>query len=350
MRVHTLETSYELSGMEYSHIDKEIKKSKFASKYCTYNLKKKLFSGLSKNGITICIYGIEIPNAVTYAGGYGLRFALLYEINPTRIFDHGNYVGLFDVDRLPDIIEVVNSLLKSVSDSLPKLEHCKLHRFDFCTNIEMPDHQLVADAIKLINRSVCNRGYYQHMKHNYGRLEYPTLEATFTRKRDMEVSIYDKKEQLKSENLPHNNCSDILRCEVRCFRDYIKSLCKKYGLANRSVTEFFAKAAEIGEYVFRHNLAKLSLDGDFYRLSAIKKIVEESNKQSEIKRRMVYIAEEAATRRDIKTVLRDMDRGEVKWLEHHFKDLHMSPMPIPVHSALSDGINLLKLCLSDDRK
>lgn len=183
------------------------------------------------------------------------------------------------------------------------------------------------------------------MKHNYGRLEYPTLEATFTRKRDMEVSLYDKKEQLRLKMLPCEDCTDILRCEVRCFRNYIKSLCKKYGLQNRSVTEFFAKATEIGEYVFRHNSSKLSLDGDFYRLGTMKRIIEESNKQSEVKRRMVYIAEEAATRRDIKTVLRDMDRGEVKWLERHFRDLNLSPMPIPVHSSLPDGINFLELCL-----
>ena len=339
MLVHTLETSYELSGMEYSLIDREIKKSKPAGMYYTYNPHMKLFAGLSEKGITIRIFGTEITNAVTYAGGYGLRFTLFYEVNPTRLFENGNYVGLFDTDRLPDIIEIVNSLLKTVSDSLPKLEHCKLHRFDFCTNIEMPDHQHVSDAIK------CNKGYRQKMTRNYGRLEYPTLEATFTRMSDMQVSFYDKKEQLKSENLPHYGCPDILRCEVRCFRNYIKSLCKKYGLQNRNLLEFLNKATEIGEYIFKHNLSKLSLDGDFYRLGTMKRIIEESNKQGEVKRRMVYIAEQAATRRDIKTVLRNMDRGEVKWLEHHFKDLNLSPMPIPVHSSLPDGINFLELCL-----
>ena len=335
MNVHT----FELSAVVDYGIYCELAKLSYPDKR---NEHRRICDRLTQYGIWITLYASKNQKYKFWE-----TYHVYYRINPHRLNSHGDYLGLCRADKLIETISEVNIKLAEVSEYFPQIELCKLIRCDFCVNTTAPSKEFVEGVIEISNRSftsVISKNYEQKKDYNRkaNRYSLPKHEATFSKsystgQKAVEVSIYDKAWQLQQFKTPQAVDTNILRCEMRCFRPYIKRLGKKFGCDD--VIGFFLKAEEIGNYVFKWQLRKLGLDKDFARLPAITAVIEQSNYKDKTRRELVETALESASHRSLAVSLSGLPTDEGKNQMKKFGKLGISPMPIPHNAVIPNFFN-----------
>lgn len=336
---HTFELSTTLSGRQFQQINKDFKayKSKYFSDNAVSN--RKIFITLKDNGILIYLHRRLIDDM-------SFIYTIVYKLNPLRMFDSDNYVGLFHSNDTYKIPERMNELLRSISQHLPLFHECCLTRFDFCANIILENRNQVTEYIRLLNQSFvpCEK-YKQKMIYDSrsGRYNYPIEEATFTHANYVEVSIYNKNQQLTSEKLKHNLHSEILRCEIRCQKQYINMLKRKFMV--NSTEEFLYSLPEIGSYVFNRQLKSLQLANSYFEHKNISDYIEHSSLKNKTKQKLINFSRHAAIHRGIQNAVEREIVTNVKSILKKFSDLGICAMPLPYRSDIKSGTNLLDLCL-----
>ena len=334
MNVHT----FELSTVVDYKIYLELAKLSYPDKR---NEHRRICDRLTAYGLWITLY----KSKKQYK--FWETYHVYYRINPHRLFEQGDYLGLHRANELISTISEINHKLAEVSEYFPQIELCKLVRCDFCVNTTAPSKEFVEGVIEISNRSftsVISKNYEQKKDYNRkaNRYSLPKHEATFSKsystgQKAVEVSIYDKAWQLQQFKTPQAVDTNILRCEMRCFRPYIKRLGKKFGCDD--VIGFFLKAEEIGNYVFKWQLRKLGLDKDFARLPAITAAIEQSNYKDKTRRELVETALEAARHRSLAVSLSGLPIDEAKKQMKKFGKLGISPMPIPHNAVIPNFFN-----------
>ena len=137
MNFHTFELSYKLSTDDVRIVYNEL-----------YNYKPKddcaVFNALQDYGIIIFIK--------KYKQDEYNHHVLYYRINPRRVLENHNYIGIFNSKNIDKLIKKFNILIKTVSPFLPEFDSCNISRIDYCSNVELNDQAVIDSYINLLKR------------------------------------------------------------------------------------------------------------------------------------------------------------------------------------------------------
>ena len=339
MTFHTFEVSTYLTGTQCHTVNNSFKKYGHLYYKDSEIENRKIFEGLRNKGIVIYLYKRDTDDS---------RFVyhLSYRVNPTRMFDSDDYVNLFHANHVGAMIEQFDKVVSDCSPALPQFNECSLARFDFCSNVILPDAEAVAAFIKLINQSAipCDR-YKQKMKRDTraGRYVFPKEEATFKHEDYVEISFYNKIHQLESERFTLDWNTNILRCEVRCYKMYINTLMRKFEI--KTAEEFLYYLPEIGTYVFSMQFKNLNLSHRWYRLREIEKTVDSRPLKNKWKKRLKNFAQSAAMHKGIQNINDADDLIHAGKSIKKLADMNICAMPLPCRCPIESETSLLDLCL-----
>ena len=140
MNIHTFELSCTVDYNTYC----ELARLSYPDKR---NIHRRKCDRLTADGIWITLY--ESKKQYRFFETYHVY----YRINPHRLYERGDYLGLHKANELIDTISEINHKLAEVSEYFPQIELCKLVRCDFCVNATAPSKELVEDIIGIANRS-----------------------------------------------------------------------------------------------------------------------------------------------------------------------------------------------------
>lgn len=146
MNFHTFELSYKLSTDDVRIVYNELYNAS------GQNYKPKddcaVFNALQDYGIIIFIK--------KYKQDEYNHHVLYYRINPRRVLENHNYIGIFNSKNIDKLIKKFNILIKNVSPFLPEFDSCNISRIDYCSNVELNDQAVIDSYINLLKR-----GYFQ---------------------------------------------------------------------------------------------------------------------------------------------------------------------------------------------
>lgn len=276
-------------------------------------------------------------------------FNMMYiKINPRRVMEHNNYIGIFDSHHTAKMLQKVDKHLQSVTSLIPSVHMCKLNRIDFCSNIEMESQDAVMNYLKLLHR-----GYYPK---NHFPTTYYDLKSKRTKLYDnsitmsnkhIAVTYYNKYSQL-NEN-PHcqniDDAKNILRAEIQCKKSKIKHLEKKFNCCG--VQKFLEHSDEIGAYVFKHYANIFYGSGDFYKLDEIYEKIDNSNLKKKSKTTMKELISMSAKHSSLNQALHKLrlNMDETKSIMKKFDKIGICPIAIPRRSDYDTFKNPLTLSL-----
>lgn len=331
MSYHTIELSKKLLNYEeYIHIDEALEHSN--GKY--YNDKKEyqrtmVCETLQHNGIIIKMRTIR-KKEFTY-------HMIYYRINPRRVMDDNNYIGLFDAKQTNVMLNKVDRLIEGAfAGSLPHVNSMKLNRIDFCKNIELESQEQVCCYIDLLKRGRILKKY-ELQKYDNPVAKRKTLSKnglTYKGSNDVNIIYYNKYRQMEQQNLPGINTevlNRILRVEIQCGKKKIKRLQTKYKI--NTVQGFLNNSDMIGKYVFRKYAGLFCGNGNFYKLNAVRKRIESSDFNKKTKTKLCELAEKSATHSSLQKAIEYINnkygKDSVNKLLIKFEKLHVSPVIIP---------------------
>ena len=343
MNFHTIELYYKLSLTELSYIKDILWKSGKKTYPEKINGIPILVSeSLAEYGIVIRIHEYITDN-YKYAGLY-------YRINPRRMFETGNYVGIFNSKNTDRLVEKFNSLVQSVSYMLPEFDSCILHRIDYCSNVELSGQDEVCEYVKLLKRGYIPPKYgvqlYDDKKAKRRKMSKNGI--TIRGSNGVEITYYNKFRQLKDEDkwLPDiDRANDIIRIEIRCNRKKIKHLSDKYGCTK--VSTFLKHSDIIGNYVFKHYANIFYGTGDFYKLDTIINKINNASVKEKSKKVMKEVVTLSAKHSSLQKSFRvlGLTDKERKAIIKKFNKIGVSPVVIPRRSEFDTFSNPLTLAL-----
>ena len=334
MLIHTFEVGSILSSNEYFDIQAKLKKKDI--KWDGHHKDKMIFYGLNKYGIEIIFHRIRKPKFTSYR--------LIYLISAHRVFEPDCYVGLFDSRGYAELEERVDSLLYDLCTKLPPLRKCTPVRIDFCINAFLDNQNQVKAYIDLakkcnIPKSMRERFLYDEKKHKMRSKHDMTIRS----REYIEVSVYNKYAQMKSEAKNENSFPDmddaknIVRIEIRCMRNKLEHIAKKFSLKENSMLSYMRHADEIGKYLYKFYLKKMFCKGQFYTLAEAKKRITTSGFSDETIAEMIEFAEHVNRERNLNEAVTLYTDNEGKkalkrmlWL---FDEIDTNPLTIPKSMA-----------------
>ena len=142
MNFHTFELSYKLSTDDVRIVYNELYNAS------GQNYKPKddcaVFKALQDYGIIIFIK--------KYKQDEYNHHVLYYRVNPRRVLENHNYIGIFNSKNIDKLIKKFNILIKTVSPFLPEFDSCNISRIDYCSNVELNDQAVIDSYINLLKR------------------------------------------------------------------------------------------------------------------------------------------------------------------------------------------------------
>lgn len=296
MLIHTFETRAQITTGEYTAICKEL--SKRADRKVTEK-------GLVYFGYSFC--GILVELLMTGKEGY-VRYDVVYRITPSRLFDHDDYLGLFDTAYTDRLMDELDFRLKALCPLLPDMALCDLTRADFTVNAVLSNRKQVEAYVKFARqgRVPCHMKVYAPYDKKSKRRRTPGDGYTvFTAKdyHNAEITLYDKYRQMvkangKKDIFPERALSDgkrILRIEVRLKKHKIYALSKQYGIY--SVRSFLKNADVIVPKVVEAYLTRMIPCETVRTLAGARKIIDESRLNDEKKARLTAFVEAVSVKR-----------------------------------------------------
>ena len=277
MKIHTFEVSTTLTSERYFDIQKELKTQDPSKWKAVKN--GMLYWGVSDKGILINMHQVKKKGFYSYH--------IIYIISARRVFENGNYVGLFNTQNYNRLEEMVNEILKDRCLLLPKLKKCKLKRVDFCINAKLDNQEQVKAYIKTVKRANAPTGFdiYEEYDKTSKRKKPTKDDFTVYSSEYVAISIYNKYMEMKKQKdgvFPRKEierAKNIVRIEIRCMDGKIKALKKKYNL--KTISEFMSGADKIGNELYNYYLKKIFNEGTIFTLKEALKRIDNSGYKSE---------------------------------------------------------------------
>lgn len=317
----------------------------------TCNEYKKLKNTLSNKGkfyrdpkcinhfsyISECLdnHGIKIRLNQFNENGYSFYYAS-YIINPRRVIEENNYVGIFISTNVDDMLFACNKYIKSKSNKLPEIYDCKLSRIDYCYNIQLDNMDTVSRYIKLSKR--CNVPYGFNMEKYFDKKAKKKVISqdgiNLKRSNLVEISFYNKQRQMDKNKFKYpdgNNANGIVRFEIQCFKTKVKNLHKKYDIED--IAEFLNKSDKISYDIFNYYIPQMFGTGDFYTTEKAYEFINGSKYATKTKEEMISLVKNTAE-------YSNLNKAEDEFKEKHgktklnviikkFNKLDLSPLTIP---------------------
>ena len=327
MGFHTFECYNTITCKEYKSLKETFKtKGKF---YEDKNTRYSYISeALSKSGIIIKVSQID-------SHGYS-HYILSYRINPRRVMEENNYVGIFSSTEVDEMLFTANKYITSVSKKLPSIYDCKISRIDYCYNIRLDIAEDVVQHLELLKRCNIPSGFHMELYYNEKAKKKTISKDGINLKRTniAEISIYNKQRQMETskKNYPEgNDASGIIRFEVQCFKDKVKNLQKKYDTYD--IADFLNMSDEISPKLFTEYLSRMYGSGDFYKVDEAKAIINKSTYPATTKAIMIDLVDNTAKYKNLNKALTEFKQkhgtNKTNRIMKKFKNLELSPLTIP---------------------
>lgn len=340
MSYHTFELKYQLSYQEREHLIEALRhKGKVYVDDYDYR-HPTVCEALRKYGITI-----EFTQFIKNDFIFHMMYLI---INPRRVMDENNYIGIFDADDTDKMLDRLDNHLQKLTPLMPYVDSFKLNRIDFCTNIRMRSQDEVMSYIRILQKGRIPKKFsidtYYDLTSKREKLY--TNSITFSRN-SMSVTFYNKYSQLQ-ENKHCKNIEDaknILRAEIQCKKNMVDYLSKKFH--HRTVRDFLRNSYEIGEYVFKFHIPKFFGGGDFYKLDTVINKIRNSNLKQASKEKMIAFAEQSANHKGLQNAIisNSLKPDKYKSLMKKFNKIGISPIIIPRRYKYDSFENPLSLVL-----
>ncbi len=310
MYIHTFEVTYELPKKKSKAIQEDLRKDKSCWKAEDNGM---LYFGLSNKGILIRTFLINKKNYHTYQ--------VQYIISAERVMNNDNYVRLFNTRNYSDLFDKVNALLKAKSEALPKVNKCKLSRLDFCVNAVLDNQSQVKAYINTMRRGKAPRNMKRFEMYDiFSKRVKPTKDDMTVHSKksfdNVEISIYNKYAQMKKEkentysNENLEEAKNIVRIEIRCKKEKIKELKKKYKLD--SLSAFFNRANKIGSELFNYYLPQIASNATIRTLKDSEERIAKSEYGKKTKKLLWDFVEHANTVRSVSKAIENFNKYHSK--------------------------------------
>ena len=340
MNYHTFELSYTLTASEKDYYTDILFQTNGKTYYDRNSSMPTLVCNtVTSRGITIKLIKFE-KNDFPY-------YALCYRINPRRIIESYDYIGLFNAKDTDMMLKKADEYLLPLK--LPSVHDCRLSRIDFCANIEMSGQHEIFEYIKLLQRGRYPSNYTPSLYYDLTskRSKHHKNSVKISHKKLLDVVYYNKYDQLKENPLCQNidEAENILRAEIQCKKRKVKHLMDKFGCT--SVRSFLKHSDKIGTYVFKQYANKFYGGGDFYKLDEIYRRIDDSKFKDKSKKKMTELAQLSAKHKSLDAALHklDWDKATKEKILKKFDKIGVSPVVIPLRSEYDFFKNPLTLAL-----
>lgn len=343
MNYHTFELSYKLTPYENEFYTNIL----FSSKGRTYRDKDEYVPTIVCE--TLSEYGIIIK-IQTFTKNDFNHYMLYYRINPRRVMEQNNYIGLFNAKDTDIMLDMVNEYLEKFHTAMPAADVCKMHRIDFCANIEMSDQKEIFEYIKILQRGYCPPKYFIETFYDLKakRNKQPKNSCGFEKKKITKVVYYNKYDQLKDNKKCKNieDARNILRAEIQCNTRKVRHLINKFGCT--SVRGFLKHSNKIGTYIFEHYANVFCGSGNFHKIDEIYKKIDASKFKEKSKIKMHELVRLSAKHKSLQTAIDNLgwSHSVVKDILKKFDKIGTSPVVIPLRSKYDMFENPLTLALN----
>lgn len=241
-------------------------------------------------------------------------------------------------------------IFQRISEIVPRdiVENLKISRIDFTGDLQMTTQEQADEYIALMKKGRQIRSLEEKVYYNIVQQDWKSYdESWYLGCRSYDLQVYPKYHQMKNHGLSGaENALGIVRFELRCGRQKIKSIAKKYGInmdiSIKDVLTCFAFAAPEPEIT---NIIKASVGaGDFYTLAELKRLIELSPNQVRTKEKMLNLVQMIARYDSVQDLI---DRGlleasEWRFLLEKFDAIGISPIPIPARFKYETAIGVLE--------
>lgn len=338
MSYHTFELSSKLTNYEMFSIKDSLYKS---GKTYMDSPGIIVCETLRKHGIVIKLNSFE-KDDYTYN-------MLYYRINPRRVMEQDNYIGIFNSSDTDVMLNAVDEYLRSISCVMPTVDMMKLSRIDFCSNIRLSSGSEVKEYMKILHRGMTPHKYTLNVYYSKSMKKYviPKNSIVFSYRNRMMITYYNKYQQIKSVSYIKNpeEARDIVRAEIQCGKHKVRHLADKFGCT--SVRNFLRHSDEISEYIFK-KYANLSYgNGCFYKIDEIQRRIENSRFHKKSKKMMYKLVSLSAKHSSLEKAMNELDLTGKKRKEimKRFDKIGASPVVIPRRCEYDSFENPLTLAL-----
>lgn len=280
---------------------------------------------------------------------YGVQFQAIYTgeiictIYPHQIIDPNDKVTVYTFDEQELFLTGINAIMDEMNAPHIESSLWQVKRIDYTANIPCAYTRLYLD---LFNRS--RSMSYQDRKVFDGN-------SCYLKSKSINVNIYSKQNQLakktnrqrKDHNITDNdiiNANDILRVEVQCKSEKVKTLQKKHGWKDKNIMHYLDPNIAIEVL---QSCTKQFYLGDYWSAdkgksyNVFNKIDEASGIRTQTKDTMKEILSLLATDREltldeVRQILKDEKHlTDTQWytLIKRFNTINVNPVPIPTRQC-----------------
>lgn len=274
-----------------------------------------------------------------------------YVVNPRRVINDNEYVGIFDAKDVEKMLELANRLLKGVVYSMPSLDECILARLDFCQNINLENQDMVEMYIDLVKR--CNIPPGFKMERFYDRKVRKVVNSKDGIKLSMgymALIIYNKKAQMLKQDYDYPNidaADGILRFEIQASYNKLYTLGINKGI--KALRDFLNHGDEFAKQQFHYYLPKIFCTGDYYSYEVAEKKIKQSGYTNKIQKAMLDLLKMTSVHKSIYKAIMEMisnnySKSQISLLLKKFNDLNLNLCTLPRRWQVENGLpNPIKL-------
>ena len=331
MGFHTFEARFKLTKTQFNGLKNDLHSKGveiYTDKMSCERHKPYIFKGLKDNGIIAILSKYEQDSYKHYV--------LKYRINPRRVIDENNYVGIFNSANVDVMMYQVNNALKSVSKLFPDISDCTIARIDYCANVKLDSAKDVELYLDLLKR--CNIPDNFEIKKYYDKKAKKKIilqdGLILSRSNLVNITFYNKQRQMGKQDFNYpdcNNANGIIRFEIQCLKRKAFNLTKR--TKSKDIAEFLNKSDKICDDVFTQYLPSLYGTGDFYTLERAMEIISHSNYSDKTKKKMIWLVNKASKYSNLNKAINEMhnfyDAKVERDLIKKFNKCNLSPLTIP---------------------
>ncbi|QDH19796.1 hypothetical protein [Saccharibacillus brassicae] len=291
---HTVHLFYKCNTHEFSALFKalaQVSEDRGCKFYEIYKESLYRFELLKKNGIQIQLVQVSFEDGISYR-------AVELIMNPMRLLNGEDYISLASQSYRSQIEKAFHQIWALVKErfnhtrinpnlkfKLDLLSSYKVKRIDIATNLHVPYPEIY---MKLIRRSNIPKGFQLYTEFNaIGKRHVPPKDSFYIfreklgkegnrSKKSITINCYNKNVQLHENNLNGaEQIRNIIRFEVQCHYDKVYRITKSKKFENQSYFQFIEE--ELSNSIIQAYFKKTIGFGDYYSLSAAKKVLMQSS-------------------------------------------------------------------------
>ena len=329
--IHTFELSRRLTGHEFRKLKENLYdlQHERGGKNDVYRESEGIYRCrlFSEHGIRLCLKASD-------SGGYE-QHRLHIVVNPRQLIDpEAGYLGIFPPDKksLKKLRISFEELFKEtkIPDNINDYE---LRRLDLCVNIRCGMKKIFRELVRVLRKlptpKKYKRVFYKHKektranKYNKHYLRF----ACGTH----ELVIYDKTYHLVESGLAVDYQSlpeGVLRIEMHCGRDYIRTLQKKQSI--ETTMDMIKWMVEHSEQQITKKFGQCFRTGMFCQMDEIKRRIKDSSFHKEKKENMLKLSRRMQRKQNLDKELEAMRRDNVDTdeLMEAFEKIGTNPVPL----------------------